>query len=444
MDEKQLSLEMSVLGAFLANPKLSIDDVEGLSADDFWYAENKSVWALICKTLEAGRHADALVIHNTLSVPLGEVASWAMSAPTSKATVKSHAKAIKTAATLRNIKAVSVAIGELSKTDDGLSVEEKLDKCQNILLNLTAHAVDREARHIKDVMSDAIAIMMEKMKTGHDGISGLSTGINPLDVSTQGLQNGDLVIVAGRSSMGKTSAAIQMALAAAMDGLPVLFESLEMSGEQIGLRKLSNLACIDLKNLVHGKPMMEMEYERMNAGLGRLHTSKLHVDDQGGVTVQQIRAKAKQHKAKHGLRLLVIDQLSHIKYNKDKRHEAYGDITKALKSLAKELQIPVVLLHQLNRNTAQEGRRPQLHDLKDSGSIEEDADMVLLIHRPGYYDDRLNQTETEIIIAKNRMGPRETIQCGWLGEYAKFIDAPIPDDRPMSGSETKPARKKLS
>jgi replicative DNA helicase len=444
MDEKQLKLEISVIGAFLNNHKLSVDDVEGLSADDFWYAENKSVWSFICKTLEDGRHADALLIYNTLSIPLSEVVNWAMVAPLSKATVKSHAKAIKTAATLRNIKAVSVAIGELSKTDDGLSVEEKLDKCQNILLNLSSHAVDREARHIKDVMVDAIEVMMEKMKTGDDRISGLSTGIEPVDRATQGMQPGDLIIVAGRSSMGKTSFAIQMGTANERDGIPVLINSLEMSEEQIGLRILSNIACVPLMNLVHGKPMYELEYDRMNLGLGKLYQSKIHIDDQSSVTVQQIRAKAKQHKARHGLRLLVIDQLSHIKHNKERRTEGYGDITKALKSLAKELQIPIVLLHQLNRNTAQEGRRPQLHDLKDSGSVEEDADMVLLIHRPGYYDDRLNQTETEIIIAKNRMGPRETIQCGWLGEYAKFIDAPIPDDRPMSGSETKPARKKLS
>jgi replicative DNA helicase len=441
--EKLIQIELAVIGAYLANPKLQLDDSEGLAGSDFYYSENRKVWELIAKTLEVGNHADALTVHNDLNLPLSEVASWVMSAPSSKATVKTHAKAIKTAATLRKMTSIGQHITELAESNDGLSIAEKMDACQNLLLGLTSSAVEREAVHIKEVMIEVVREIQRKYDTGDCGITGLPTGVKPLDDSTQGLQPGHLVVVAGRSSMGKTSLALQMAIESGLNNKPVLFFSMEMTAEDIGVRKLSNLGDLPLEKLAHGKAMYADEMEKMQCALGRFYTMPLHIDSQSGMTVQQIKARAKQHKAKHGLSLVVIDQLSFIKTAKDRRSEAYGDITKALKALANELSIPVVLLHQLNRSTASEGRRPQLHDLKDSGSVEEDADLVILIHRPGYYDDAINQSEVELIIAKNRMGPRESVRCGWVGSSAKFIDAPIPDDRPFSDS-SKPTYKRGS
>jgi replicative DNA helicase len=160
-----------------------------------------------------------------------------------------------------------------------------------------------------------------------------------------------------------------------------------------------------------------------------------------------MRARAKRRKLKSGLDLIIVDQLSFIKYSAERKHEGYGQVTTGLKCLAKELGVPVVLLHQLNRDTAKEGRRPQLHDLKDSGSVEEDADVVILIHRPGYYNDQINQTETELIIAKNRMGARETVRCGWRGESASFCNQPYDDGsgKPLtSDADYKPMSRRRS
>lgn len=445
----QNEIEANVLGALMSQKGPMLDDLEGISVQDFFFENHRAVFTAIQFLQNSGSRSEPLEVSAELDaravrVPLSELAEYAANCIPSSG--KRYFKLLREATMRRQLSAIGLAVNALAKSPKNGSIADSINEVQNMLMALDGSFAEREAVHVKDAAIQAMVEMERRLNAGDDSLSGLTTGISGLDRSLGGLQNNDLIVVAGRSSMGKTSLAMHMANAAALSGKKALMFSMEMSAMQMAQRQIAALANISLTRLVNPVDLDEDFYDRMNYANGRIAQMDFHVDDSSSLSVAQMRARAKRRKLKSGLDLIVVDQLSFVKFNAERKTEGYGQVTGALKGLAKELGIPVVLLHQLNRDTAKEGRRPALHDLKDSGSVEEDADVVILIHRPGYYNDQINQTETELIIAKNRMGARETVRCGWRGASASFCDQPYDDGsgKPFSSdAEYKPvARRK--
>lgn len=444
----QNEIEANLLGALMSFKGPMVDDLEGIAANDFYFEDNRAIFTAIQFLQNTGAKSEPLEVSAELDsrgqrFPMSALAEYA--ANCIPASGKRYFKLLREASLRRQLSAIGLTINQLAKAPKNGSVAESINEVQNMLMALDGSFAEREAVHVKDAAIQAMVEMQRRLNAGDNTLTGLPTGIEGLDKSLGGLQDSDLVIVAARSSMGKTSLALQFGNTSAMAGKKVLMFSMEMSAMQLAQRQIAGIANISLRHIINPVDATEEFYDRMNYSNGRISQMDFVVDDSGSLSVAQMRARAKRRKLKSGLDLIIIDQLSFIKYNAERKHEGYGQVTTGLKCLAKELGVPVVLLHQLNRDTAKEGRRPQLHDLKDSGSVEEDADVVILIHRPGYYNDQINQTETELIIAKNRMGARETVRCGWRGESASFCDHPYEDDsgKPFSSdADYKPMRRK--
>ena len=293
------------------------------------------------------------------------------------------------------------------------------------------------------------------MKIAHSnqgGITGISTGFTALDDKTCGWQNSDLVIIAGRPAMGKTAFALSLAKNIAVDQkIPMAFFSLEMSDVQLTNRLMSNACKIDGKKLLSGQ-LDRSDWLRLDRKIDILKDAPLYIDDTEGLSVMELRTKARRLVKEHGVRLIMIDYLqlmtaSGMKYNS--RQEEVSLISRSLKGLAKELNIPVLALSQLNRGVESrngaEGKRPQLSDLRESGAIEQDADMVIFLHRPEYYDILTSadglidyQGKAEVIISKHRKGATGFIMMGFKGEYTRFenyIDQSLANRFPTEGGE---------
>lgn len=428
--ELQHEIEANLLGALMCHNGPMLDDLEGISATDFFFEDHRAIFQAIHFLYNKGLKTEILEVtaeleSRNVSVPMSQLAEYTISCIPQSG--KRYFQLLREAAMRRSLQAIGVAITQLAKSPKNGSIVESVNEVQNMLMQLDGSMAEKEAMHIKDAALQAIGEMDRRLRAGDNTLTGITTGIAPLDESLGGLQNSDLVIVAARSSMGKTSLALQIANAACSLGKAGMIFSMEMSAMQLAQRQMAALANVPLTRIVRPDEIDDEFYSMLNYANGRIVDMNLFIDDSGSLTVPQIRARAKRRKIRSGLDFIIIDQLSFVKFTAERKTEGYGQVTNGLKCVAKELNIPVVLLHQLNRDTAKEGRRPQLHDLKDSGSVEEDADVVILIHRPGYYDDQINQTETELIIAKNRMGARETVKCGWRPESASFVDAPYDD-----------------
>jgi replicative DNA helicase len=444
----QNEIEANLLGALMSFKGPMVDDLEGINASDFYFEDNRAIFTAILFLQNSGSKSEPLEVSAELDsrgvrIPFGDLAAFA--ANCIPASGKRYFKLLREASMRRQLSAIGLSINQLAKSPKNGSVAESINEVQNMLMALDGSFAEKEAVHVKDAAVLAMVEMDRRLKNGSNTLTGLSTGIEPLDDSLGGLQDNDLIIVAARSSMGKTSMALQFGNTAAMNGKRVLMYSMEMSAMQLAQRQIAGIANISLRQIINPVDADHEFYDRMNYSNAQIARMEFVVDDSGSLSVAQIRARAKRIKLKYGLDLIIVDQLSFVKFNAERKTDGYGQVTNGLKCLAKELGIPVVLLHQLNRDTAKEGRRPQLHDLKDSGSVEEDADVVILIHRPGYYNDQINQTETELIIAKNRMGARETVRCGWRGESASFCDHPYDDGSGLPFSyefDSKPARRR--
>lgn len=443
--ERQAAIEANVLGSLMCQNGPMLDDMEGINQQDFFFEDNKQIFQAIhflhnkglkCEPLEVSAELDS----RGIKLPLSVLAEYAGSCIPQSG--KRYFQLLRESYMRRSLSAIGMTISQLAKTPKNGSIAESVDEVQKMLMQLDGSMAEKESIHVKDAALQAITEMDRRYRMGESGITGLTTGIAPLDEGLGGLQNSDLVIVAARSSMGKTSLALQMANAACRSGRKALIFSMEMSAMQLAQRQMAAIGNIPLTHIVNPTDIDDEFYSRLNYANGIIVGMDCYVDDSGSLSVAQIRARAKRQKLKRGLDLVVVDQLSFVKFAAERRTEGYGQVTSGLKCLAKELGVPVVLLHQLNRDTAKEGRRPQLHDLKDSGSVEEDADVVILIHRPGYYDEEINATETELIIAKNRMGARTTIRCGWRPESASFCDAPYDDGSGKRFSWDAPERKR--
>ena len=433
-------IERAVLGALMIDKDAYAVVCEMLTPESFYEPRNQKVYAAVRELSMHESPVDVWTVTEQLAKQgdLEDVGgpgyiTELSSRVASSANVEYHARIIAQKSLARQLISFASVI-ETKAFDETVDVDELMQEAEGSLFELGQRNMKKDYTQIDPVIRNAIDII-QKAGANKDGLTGVSTGYHKLDDITSGWQPSDLVIIAGRPAMGKTSFALSMAKNIAADlKVPMAFFSLEMSNVQLVNRLISNCCEIQGSKILNGQ-LRPDEWERLDKRLNNLLGAPLYVDDTPSLSVFELRTKARRLVREHGVKIIMIDYLqlmnaSGMSYNS--RQEEVSTISRSLKQLAKELNIPIIALSQLNRGVESregiEGKRPQLADLRESGAIEQDADMVCFIHRPEYY--KIYQDEkgrdlrgmAEIIIAKHRNGAVGDVLLRFMKEFARFSD----------------------
>ncbi|MDR1620190.1 MAG: replicative DNA helicase [Clostridiales bacterium] len=423
-----LPAEISVLGSMLLDEAAQDLCVEQLQAQDFFDPANQQIFACMFAMREKGAPVDSVTLLAELD-RLGQLRAVGGAGYLSEllmqtytaANVGQYSKVVRERSLQRRLINAGNAIAR-----DGMSteieIEQMLNDAERRIYDITISKNDDTLVPIQSLLVDAYT-QVEALQKNSGRVTGVPTGFIDLDSKTSGLKKSDLIIIAGRPTMGKTSFAINIAQHAALrEGRTVAIFSLEMAKEQLIMRMFSTEAHVDLQRILTGRLDNE-ETVSIALQLENFEKSKLFIDDNPNASVPAIRSKCRRLKARHGLDLIVIDylQLMRASGKSENRQQEVSEITRSTKILARELDVPIVLLSQLSRAPEQrkDDHRPMLSDLRESGAIEQDADIVMLLYREQVYDDEADNV-AEIIIAKHRNGPIGTVKLCWLGEYTKF------------------------
>ena len=430
---ESLAAEAAVLGSMLIDAGCISQIVELLKAEAFYRIEHQMIFEAIIGLYEKnrGEGLDAVLLRDELEKrkQLGEVggveylAKVVESVPSS-ANVMYYANIVKDKQLLREI---IVAAGEIldEAYDEAGETSQKLDEAERKIFAVTDKNISGAASELKDLVISAYELI-EKRKGGH--VTGLATGYYELDELTCGLQNGEMIIVAGRPSMGKTSLALNIAehLGVA-EKVPTAIFSLETGRQQLAERFLCSKSSIDAQ-LVRKGMLSTEDYQKLVEACGSLSEAPIYIDDTAGLTPLALRAKARRLKSQHDIQCIIVDYLQLMSLGVgriESRQQEITAISRYIKALARELNIPVVVLSQLNRSPeGREGHRPRMSDLRESGSIEQDADVVMLLHREDYYHrgekDYQQSNAAEIIIAKQRNGPTGLVGLMFREQFTRF------------------------
>ncbi len=427
-----LDAERSALGAALLSKNALFDVVENVKAKDFYDANHKEIFEAILDLSRRNAPVDALTVseelkkRGTLEMVGGRayVASLSSGTPTT-VNAEEYAKIVAQKASARQL--IEVADDVVNKGYEGsMDPQTLLDYAESGIFEISQARQKGQYTHIKDVLLENIDII-DKAAQMEGGLTGITTGFRDLDEKTSGLQKSDLIILAARPAMGKTAFALTVALNSAVKGgASVLIFSMEMAKEQLGQRLLAMESRVDMQSLKKGK-LQRRDWDDINDALDILSRANIHIDDTPGVSIMEMKSKCRRLKAEAGLDLVIIDylQLMNPEGRADSRTQEISVISRNLKLLARELDCPVIVLSQLSR--APETRtdhRPMLSDLRESGSIEQDADIVIFLYRDDYYhQDEAVPGECEVIVAKQRSGPTGTVKVAWLDKITKFVDS---------------------
>ncbi len=436
-----LDIEEVVLGALMIDKEAFSVVSEMLSPDTFYDPRNQKVYKAI-QTLsieekpvdmmtvtEELRHEGAL---DSVGGP-GRVIELTQNVASS-ANIEYHAHILAQKHLARQLISYASQV-ETGAFDPMVDVDELMQKAEGALFEISRRNMRQDYTQIDPVIAEATKIL-QRAASNKDGLTGITTGFNGLDDVTSGWQSSDLVIIAGRPAMGKTSFALSLAKNAAIDNdIPVAFFSLEMNNVQLVNRLISNVCEISGHKILTGQ-LERDDWVRLDANLRKMQGKPLYIDDTPALSVFELRTKARRLVREKGVKMIMIDYLqlmnaSGMKYNS--RQEEVSTISRSLKGLAKELDIPILALSQLNRSVENrpdtngaDNKRPQLSDLRESGAIEQDADMVIFVHRPEYYhiyeDQKGNDLRgmAQIIIAKHRKGATKDVLLTFRGEYTRF------------------------
>ena len=427
-----LDAERSALGASLLSKDALFGVVENVKARDFYDANHREIFEAIQSLARRNAPVDALTVseelktRGTLEMVGGRayVASLSSGTPTT-ANAEEYAKIIAQKASSRKL--IEVADDVIEKGYEGsMDPGALLDYAESGIFEISQQRQKGQYTHIKDVLLENIEII-DKAAQMEGGLTGVTTGFRDLDEKTSGLQKSDLIILAARPAMGKTAFALTVALNAALKGgASVLIFSMEMAKEQLGQRLLAMESRVDMQSLKKGK-LQRRDWDDINDALDSLSKANIHIDDTAGVSIMEMKSKCRRLKAEQGLDLVIIDylQLMNPEGRADSRTQEISVISRNLKLLARELDCPVIVLSQLSRAPEQRtDHRPMLSDLRESGSIEQDADIVLFLYRDEYYNtEEAVPGECEVIIAKQRSGPTGTVKIAWLEKITKFVDS---------------------
>jgi len=430
---QNLEAEMSVLGAILQSNEAFLKCLELLRPEQFYRDVHRKIFAAASGLFGRGEPVDLITMTNELRRrgELDEVGSAAFLAslveavPTA-ANIAYHARIVRDKSLLRQLITVATDIVGFGYADQE-EADQVLERAEQQIFELSEDRVRRAFLPLKLILKDTFE-QVEKLYDRQTQVTGVPTGFVDLDMKTAGFQPSELIIIAGRPSMGKTSFALNIARNAAIDEkIPVGIFSLEMSKEQVVQRMLSTEAEVDSHRIRTGY-LRESDWPKLTSAAGRLSEAPVFIDDSAAITAIELRAKARRLKAEQNIGMIVIDYLQLIsgRARTENRQQEVSDICRGLKAMAKELKVPVVALSQLARRT-EERERPQLSDLRESGAIEQDSDVVIFLYRPGYYQvrkagapDPERDAKTEIIIAKQRNGPTGTVEMAFLREFVKF------------------------
>ena len=428
---QNLEAEQSILGGILLENSSINGAQEIISKDDFYSEAHRKIFATITELYDKNEPVDLITLSNALKDKsmldsvggTSYLASLVDNVP-SAANVANYAKIVKEKAILRGlIGSATDIINSCYAT--GSDVDEVLDKAEHSIFEISENKVRPSFYPIRDIVKDSFRAI-EDLYTRKELITGVPTGFEKIDDLTSGLQKSDLIIIAGRPSMGKTSLALNIAQFAALEGqTPVAIFSLEMSKEQLAFRLLASEAKVDSQRLRKGF-LGETDWPKLTTAAGRLSEAPLYIDDTPAITVLEMKAKSRRLKADAGLGLIVVDyiQLMRAGGYRDNREQEISEISRSLKALAKELKVPVIALSQLNRKVEDRpNRRPQMADLRESGAIEQDADVIAFIYRDEVYNRSEDNTEkglAEIIIAKQRNGPTGIVKLAFLEKFTSF------------------------
>ncbi len=434
--------EISVLGGMLIDRDAVAKAIEHVNDSMFFREGHRRIYRAMARLFERGDVIDVVMVSEELKKTgeldgIGglEFLAQLLDAVPTAANIEFHARVVREKALLRRLIDASSQIIRDVYDQGEREVEEILDMAESRIFQV-AQTHSREGFvWIKEILWPTFE-HIEKLQASGTGITGVPTGYPDLDALTTGLQKGDLIIVAGRPSMGKTSWVLNVAQTAAIEhGTTVAIFSLEMSKEQLVQRLLCSEGRVDSQKLRKGRLSPE-EYQRLAAAAGHLNTAPLWIDDSPGATIMEMRAKARRLKSETDLGLLVVDymQLMSSSGKSENRVQEVSEISRGLKALARELEVPVVALSQLSRAPEQRNdRRPQLSDLRESGSIEQDSDLVMFLYRPEYYfgpvdkDGNNIEGQSELIIAKQRNGPTGTVPLYFNKAYTRFDSAAHPN-----------------
>lgn len=425
--------EQSVLGSLLLNPKAFDDVADILTEGDFVNHDHKVIWKTIAGMASRGEYVDIVTVDEKLksigsSICISYLGEIASSTPTYK-NIIGYAKAVSEKRIERELAEAAMEILDIANDFDPNGSSGKLDKAQQIVMGLSEKASSSaEPVAMVDVLQDVLTAIEGRMENG-GAVSGLKTGMEELDRLTSGLQKGDLVIVAGRPSMGKTSFCMNIAEHVAIHEKKVaLVFSMEMAKQQVTERSVANIGNVSLKAIRSGQ-LTDDDWSGVTVAVSKIQGAKLLVDDSCNLSVAQMRSKARKLKRKHGgLDLIVIDYLQLMGGTGKSRNEDLGEITRGIKLMARELDCPVILLSQLSRKCEERtDKRPMMSDLRDSGAIEQDADVVVMMYRHEYYAPESEQSRgvAEAIIRKQRMGELGTVYLSFQGQYSRFRDLDI-------------------
>ena len=425
---QQIEAEQSLLGGLLIDGESFPSVVEILKGDEFYRDAHRNIFRVFQLLFEGNQPIDLITVAELLSErnELESVggatylASLAELVP-SAANVAAYARIIKEKALLRRLIQASSEISSFCYSG-GKSVEEILDKAESTIFSVTERSIRSSYHSIKDLMKKTV----EVIENFHEyrGVSGVPSHFTELDKLTAGFQPSDLIIIAARPSMGKTALALNIARNAAVEsGIPIGFFSLEMSKEQLAMRLLCSEARVDSQKIRSGF-LGSQEATKMMSAASAFLEAPIFIDDTPAISVLELRAKARRMMAEKGLGMVVVDylQLMRGREGVDRREQEISEISRALKALAKELFIPVIALSQLNRKVEERhDKRPQLSDLRESGAIEQDADVIAFIYRDEMYSkESADKGVAEVIIGKQRNGPQGTARLAYIQSYTRF------------------------
>jgi replicative DNA helicase len=428
---QDVAAEASVLGAMLLSKDAIADVLENLREQDFYRPAHATIYAAILDLYARGEPADAVTVAAALGKS-GELVRTGgapylhtlVSGVPTAANAEFYARIVRDKAMLRRLVEVGTKITQLGYAGEG-DVDEIVDQAQAEVYDVSDTRSRDDYQPLSALLSGALTDI--EALGSRDGImTGVPTGIADLDKLTNGLHPGQLIILAARPGVGKSTLGLDMARSASIKhGLASVIFSLEMSRSEIVMRLLSAESNVFLTNMRTNK-MTDQEWQRLARKMSAISDSPLFIDDSPNLTMMEIRAKARRLKQRHNLRLLIVDYLQLMTSGKrvESRQQEVSEFSRSLKLLAKELDIPVIAISQLNRGPEQRvDKRPLLSDLRESGSLEQDADMVMLIHREDIYDKSpTKQGTADLIVAKHRNGPTANIQAVFQGHYSRFAD----------------------
>lgn len=426
-----IEAEQAVLGAIFLEPEAFSTAAERIGPSDFFRAGHQVIFEAMLELFEKGEPIDLVTVTTLLSdsnkleiaggVPY--LTDLASSVPTA-ANIDYYSKIVEEKALLRRLiqTATEIVTESYNREDE---VEELLDQAERNILAVSSRKNATSFKPIKDVLIE-VYDNIEKLHHAKDDVTGIPTGFRDLDRITSGFQKSDLIIIAARPSMGKTAFALNIAQNVAINtDENVAIFSLEMGAEQLVQRMLCAEGNIDSQRLRTGKLEQE-DWGKLTMAMGSLSHAGIFIDDSPGIRVSDIRSKCRRLKQEHGLGMIIIDYLQLIQGSerlRENRQQEVSEISRSLKSLARELEVPVIALSQLSRSVEQrQDKRPMMSDLRESGSIEQDADIVGFLYREDYYDKDSDNQNIEIIISKQRNGPTGTVELAFVKEFNKFVD----------------------